>query len=110
MMYYSYQRAQRMAGGEHLRYFTRILHRQEPDAVMDEIPTVRVEPLHPHCDTWCEFPVADRPNAVAQWLQTEDSRKGKFVLLIETDYIWTKPVPMPLRVCHSHPALAAAPV
>jgi len=58
---------------------------------------VRVKPLHPKCDTWCDFPVADRPNAVAQWLETEDSKLGRYILLIETDYIWTKPVPMPIK-------------
>ena len=95
MMYYSYLRAQKMPGGEHMKFFTRILHRRKPDAVMREVPTVRVEPLHPACDTWCDFPVADRPNAVAQWLLTDDAKRGKYILLIETDYIWTKPVPMP---------------
>jgi len=62
---------------------------------MKEIPTVRVDPLHPQCDHWCEFPVADRPDAVAKWLLTADARLGDFVLIIETDYIWTKPVPLP---------------
>lgn len=32
------------------------------------MPTWRAQPLHPECDTWCEFPVADRPNAVQQWV------------------------------------------
>lgn len=33
-----------------------------------QVPTWRANPLHPECDTWCEFPVADRPNAVQQWI------------------------------------------
>ena len=33
-----------------------------------QVPTWRANPLHPKCDTWCDFPVADRANAVAQWI------------------------------------------
>lgn len=33
-----------------------------------QIPTFHAIPLHPECDKWCDFPVADRPNAVAQWV------------------------------------------
>ena len=33
-----------------------------------QIPTFHAKPLHPECDTWCDFPVADRPNAVQQWV------------------------------------------
>ena len=33
-----------------------------------QIPTFHARPLHPECDVWCDFPVADRPNAVAQWI------------------------------------------
>lgn len=33
-----------------------------------QVPTWRANPLTPECDTWCEFPVADRPNAVQQWV------------------------------------------
>lgn len=32
-----------------------------------QIPTFRADPLHPECDGYCDFPVADRPNAVMQW-------------------------------------------
>lgn len=34
-----------------------------------QVPTFRADPLTPSCDTWCEFPVSDRPNAVAQFLR-----------------------------------------
>jgi hypothetical protein len=33
-----------------------------------QVPTYRADPLTPACDTWCDFPVADRPNAVRQWI------------------------------------------
>jgi len=39
--------------------------------------------------------VADRPNALRQWLDTDDSRRGEWILMIETDYVWRKAVPMP---------------
>lgn len=32
-----------------------------------QVPTFRADPLTPKCDGWCEFPVSDRPNAVAQF-------------------------------------------
>lgn len=34
-----------------------------------QVPTFRADPLTPSCDTWCEFPVSDRPNAVVQFLK-----------------------------------------
>ena len=33
-----------------------------------QVPTFRADPLTPACDTWCEFPVSDRPNAVRQFM------------------------------------------
>ena len=50
---------------------------------------LRVRPLDPSCDTWCEFPVASRPSAVQQWLDSGDP-KGEWVLMIETDYVFIK--------------------
>mmetsp|Transcript_39561 Transcript_39561/g.126221 ORF Transcript_39561/g.126221 Transcript_39561/m.126221 type:complete len:597 (+) Transcript_39561:2730-4520(+) len=94
--YATYLAMKKMPGAEHMRHFTRILHRKKPDALMGEVPTVRVDPLHPACDTWCEFPVHDRPDAFAKWLDTKDSEKGEYILLIETDYVWIKPMPIPL--------------
>lgn len=84
---------------------------------MAEVPTVRVDSLHASCDKcaprlgvaaavlpmltppsrcrWCEFPVADRPNAVAAWLKTPDALLGEWLYMIETDYVWMRPVPAP---------------
>jgi hypothetical protein len=39
--------------------------------------------------------VADRPNAVAAWLQSADSKLGEWLYMIETDYVWMKPLPAP---------------
>ncbi|KAG2496629.1 hypothetical protein HYH03_005450 [Edaphochlamys debaryana] len=99
IMYGTYKIVQRMPGGEKLTGFTRILHRTKPDELMDEIPTFRANPLHPQCDEWCDFPVADRPNAVAQWIAAAATNpgmiKGAWVLLLECDYVWMKPVAAP---------------
>ncbi len=62
---------------------------------MAEVPTVRVDSLHAACDKWCEFPVADRPNAVTAWLQSADSKLGEWLFMIETDYVWMRAVPAP---------------
>mmetsp|Transcript_4256 Transcript_4256/g.12271 ORF Transcript_4256/g.12271 Transcript_4256/m.12271 type:complete len:438 (-) Transcript_4256:1868-3181(-) len=100
IMYGTYKLVQQMPGGEKLVAFTRILHRMKPDVLMDEVPTWRAQPLHPECDTWCEFPVADRPNAVQQWVDAAKKDpsliKAPWLLMIETDYVWMKPVAAPM--------------
>lgn len=99
IMYGTYKIVQKMPGGDKLTGFTRILHRMTPDELMDEIPTFRANPLHPECDTWCDFPVADRPNAVKQWmdavLREPAMLKGAWILLLECDYVWMRPVQAP---------------
>jgi hypothetical protein len=64
-----------------------------------QIPTFRANPLHPKCDEWCDFPVADRPNAVKQWIDAAAKDpsmiKGAWILLLECDYVWMRPVQAP---------------
>lgn len=72
-----------------MHHFTRVLHRSSDDVLMEEIPTVRVEPLDPSCDVWCEYPVASRPSAILQWLESGDP-KGDWVLMAETDHLFVK--------------------
>ena len=96
IMYGTYLRARAMPGGEAMRHFTRVLHRSRADILMDEVPTVRVHPRSDgECDEWCDFPVKDRPNAIKRWLETDDARRGEWILLVETDYVFFKPIPMP---------------
>jgi len=99
IMYGTYKIVQKMPGGEFMTGFTRILHRSINDEIVKEIPTFRAKPLHPACDTWCDFPVADRPDAVVQWItaarQDPSMIKGHFLLLLETDYVWDKPLVIP---------------
>jgi hypothetical protein len=67
-----------------------------------QVPTWRANPLHPECDTWCDFPVADRANGVAQWIAAAKADpsliKAPWLLMIETDYVWKKPVGWPPAV------------
>jgi hypothetical protein len=63
---------------------------------MQEIPTYHAQPLTPACDHWCPFPVADRPNAVRQFFEAAARDpsliQAPWILLIETDYVWMKPL------------------
>ncbi|CAI5480400.1 unnamed protein product [Closterium sp. Yama58-4] len=92
-MYYTYLQVAGQPGSD-MKHFTRVLHRSTDDALMDVMPTVRVKPLDPSCDTWCEYPVASRPFAIQQWLESGDV-KGDWIFMIETDYIFVKPVTIP---------------
>ena len=91
---------------KHMKYFTRLLHRRTDDELMKEVPTVRVDSLHPSCDKWCAFPVHDRPDAIKKWLQSEDAKRGgeknKFVLMIETDYVFKRPMQIPSPLMEYH--------
>eukprot|EP00245_Coleochaete_scutata_P006796 TRINITY_DN21580_c0_g1_i1.p1 TRINITY_DN21580_c0_g1~~TRINITY_DN21580_c0_g1_i1.p1 ORF type:complete len:801 (+),score=219.38 TRINITY_DN21580_c0_g1_i1:188-2590(+) len=93
IMYYHYNKVANLPGSD-MKYFTRVLHRGSNDPLMDDIPTVRVEPLDPTCDVWCDYPVASRPWAIQQWLDSGDV-KGDWIFMIETDYIFVKPVSIP---------------
>mmetsp|Transcript_41766 Transcript_41766/g.124933 ORF Transcript_41766/g.124933 Transcript_41766/m.124933 type:complete len:415 (-) Transcript_41766:147-1391(-) len=99
IMYGTYKLVQKMPGGDKLTGFTRVLHRGHKDECMDEIPTFHAIPLHPECDTWCDFPVADRPNAVGQWLAhvkaNPSELKGAWVAILECDYVWMRPLQAP---------------
>mmetsp|Transcript_4490 Transcript_4490/g.7562 ORF Transcript_4490/g.7562 Transcript_4490/m.7562 type:complete len:426 (-) Transcript_4490:524-1801(-) len=99
IMYGTYKLAQAMPGGEKLTGFTRIMHRTKDDECMLEIPTFRAKPLHPECDGYCDFPVADRANAVQQWIDAVGANpallKGAWILLLECDYVMMKPIKAP---------------
>lgn len=61
-----------------------------------QIPSFRADPLQKECDTWCEFPVKDRANAVMQWIMAVEKEpsmlKGAWLLMLESDYVWVKPL------------------
>jgi hydroxyproline O-arabinosyltransferase len=87
--YATYKLVQAMPGGERHVAFTRILHRTQPDALMDEMPTFRADPLQPACDEWCEYPVSDRANAVRQFFEAAAKNtsmiKAKWLYMIESE-------------------------
>lgn len=43
-----------------------------PSCSLPQIPTFVAQPLQPECDKWCWFPVADRANAVQQWIDAAE--------------------------------------
>ena len=83
------------AKGSDMKHFTRLLHRRTDDELYGGGAHSASRLLHAECDRWCEFPVADRPDAIKKWLATADSRRGEWILMIEMDYVWKKAVPMP---------------
>ncbi|EFN56336.1 hypothetical protein CHLNCDRAFT_144797 [Chlorella variabilis] len=95
----TYKLIQSMPGGNRHTGFTRILHRTKPDPLMGEIETFRADPLQPKCDDWCEYPVSDRGNAVRQFFNAAAKNpsmiKGAWIYMIESDYVFMKPLPIP---------------
>jgi len=104
--------------------FTRILHRTRDDALCREVPTLRVAPRTPACDEWCAFPVADRPEAVRSFfaavrssgvipgMEPGDERSGAgslFFFLAETDYLFLRPLRVPLNLFSSSPSSSSSP-
>ncbi len=73
--------------------FTRVLHRSTDDELMVEVPTQRFTPVHVNCDVYCSFPVADRAPALLEWSRTPDALRCSHILLVETDYVFVKPLP-----------------
>ena len=85
-----------------MRKFTRLLHRGADDALMAEIPTTRVNPARPECDVSCDFVVADRSQALMEWSRMEEAATCSHVLVVETDYLFVKPVPRALLPARGH--------
>lgn len=46
-----------------------------------QIDTFMAKPLQPECDTWCWFPVADRANAMQQWLDAAEKNTSLIKVL-----------------------------
>ena len=100
ILYSSYKMVQKMPGGELMTGFTRILHRTVPDILMEEVPTFHAwDVLKPACDGWCDYPVANRPNAILQYFDAVAKNKsminGAWILMAECDYVFMVPVRIP---------------
>ena len=75
--------------------FTRLLHDNEPDDLMEEIPTFVAKTL-PKDQPNHGYIVLNRPYAFLQWVQ-QATIKEKYVLMGEPDHIWLKPLPNPME-------------
>eukprot|EP00246_Nothoceros_aenigmaticus_P006908 TRINITY_DN202_c0_g1_i1.p1 TRINITY_DN202_c0_g1~~TRINITY_DN202_c0_g1_i1.p1 ORF type:complete len:369 (-),score=54.55 TRINITY_DN202_c0_g1_i1:1188-2294(-) len=89
IMYYWYKKFKDDPESE-MGGFTRILHDGRRDSVMDEIPTVVVDPLPPGQDRG--YVVLNRPWAFVQWLNMYEVEED-YILMGEPDHIFIRPLP-----------------
>ncbi|MEW5304340.1 MAG: hypothetical protein WDW36_006957 [Sanguina aurantia] len=72
--------------------FTRLLHSGQADDLMDEMPTVVVDPLPSSMVEHSWYIVLNRPYAFVQWTQKVKIPE-RYVLMSEPDHIFLRPVP-----------------
>ncbi|XP_078433446.1 hydroxyproline O-arabinosyltransferase NOD3-like [Wolffia australiana] len=89
IMYYWYKKMQIVEGSD-MGGFTRILHSGKSDHLMDEIPTVIVQPLADGLDRG--YVVLNRPWAFVQWLENFPIEED-YILMAEPDHIFVNPLP-----------------
>uniref|UniRef100_A0A6N2K582 Hydroxyproline O-arabinosyltransferase-like domain-containing protein n=1 Tax=Salix viminalis TaxID=40686 RepID=A0A6N2K582_SALVM len=89
IMYYWYKKKKDLSGSE-MGGFTRILHSGKPDNLMDEMPTVVVDPLPAGLDRG--YIVLNRPWAFVQWLK-KATIEEEYILIAEPDHIFVNPLP-----------------
>ncbi|CAM6044368.1 unnamed protein product [Sphagnum compactum] len=89
IMYYWYKKFKHDPVSE-MGGFTRILHSRKPDNVMDEIPTVIVDPLPEGQDQG--YIVLNRPWAFVQWLLKANIEED-YILMAEPDHLFIRPMP-----------------
>ena len=80
--------------------FTRVLHSERADNLMDEIPSVVVDPLPKGVDEG--YVVLNRPYAIKQWLEKYNFAE-EYVFMTEPDHLYLRPIPL-----LAQPKLAAA--
>ena len=80
--------------------FTRVLHSAHADNLMDEIPSVVVDPLPKGVDQG--YVVLNRPYAIKQWLEKYYFVE-EYVFMTEPDHLYLRPIPLLAK-----PKLAAA--
>ncbi|CAA6667842.1 unnamed protein product [Spirodela intermedia] len=89
IMYYWYKKVKAMEGSD-MGGFTRILHSGDSDNLMDEIPTVVVQPLPRGLDRG--YIVLNRPWAFVQWLENATIEED-YILMAEPDHVFVNPLP-----------------
>ncbi|KAM7502420.1 hypothetical protein LguiB_001324 [Lonicera macranthoides] len=98
IMYYWYKKVRDMSGSN-MGGFTRVLHSGNADNLMEEIPTMVVDPLPDGLDRG--YIVLNRPWAFVQWLEKAIIEE-EYVLMAEPDHIFVNPLP---NLAHGdHPA------
>jgi len=91
IMYYHYKKVKAANPDSAMGGFTRVLHSGAPDNLMDEIPTVVVNPLPRGMDQG--YVVLNRPNAFVQFLRKCDIRED-YIFMAEPDHLFMSPVPL----------------
>ncbi|KXZ44208.1 hypothetical protein GPECTOR_71g569 [Gonium pectorale] len=76
--------------------FTRLLHSGSADDLMDELPTVVVDPLPQSMVEHSWYVVLNRPYAFVQWTQKVKIPE-LYVLMSEPDHIFLRPMPNFMR-------------
>ncbi|GAX76986.1 hypothetical protein CEUSTIGMA_g4433.t1 [Chlamydomonas eustigma] len=76
--------------------FTRLLHSGSPDNIMEEIPTVVVDPMPPSLLKHDDYVVLNRPYAFVEWVKIA-SFPERYVLMSEPDHIFLRPLPNFMR-------------
>uniref|UniRef100_A0A7R9V813 Hydroxyproline O-arabinosyltransferase-like domain-containing protein n=1 Tax=Chlamydomonas euryale TaxID=1486919 RepID=A0A7R9V813_9CHLO len=72
--------------------FTRLLHSGVADDLMDEIPTMVVDPLPSDAVEHSWYVVLNRPYAFVQWVKKQNIPE-KYVLMSEPDHVFIRPLP-----------------
>ena len=72
--------------------FTRLLHSGKADDLMDEIPTMVVDPLPSDTVEHSWYVVLNRPYAFVQWIKKAQIPE-KYVLMAEPDHVMIRPIP-----------------
>eukprot|EP00798_Chlamydomonas_sp_ICE-L_P013404 gene13404-19255_t len=72
--------------------WTRLLHSGSADDLMDELPTMVVDPLPQDQVEHSWYVVLNRPYAFAQWVKKANIPE-RFVLMAEPDHVWIRPIP-----------------
>ena len=94
--YYWYKRVKELNPGNAMGGFTRLLHSGQPDDLMDEIPTVVVDPLPAEMEELMNgYVVLNRPYGILQWVRKYlDTIPEKYVLMSEPDHLFVRPPPL----------------
>eukprot|EP00798_Chlamydomonas_sp_ICE-L_P005859 gene5859-6150_t len=72
--------------------FTRLLHSGAPDQLMDEIPTIVVDPLSESVVPHRSYVVLNRPFAFVEWIKIVQVPE-KYIFMSEPDHIIIHPLP-----------------